>query len=168
MLANNGLGGYGTHDRKGFELGIKLAMAYNLPITIAGPQNNENWINANPWVKGYPKLNVVYDLPNEQLRQLYTSHTIFLHPSELEAGHPNLTLLEAAACGLPILGWIEEETTFHGLWRSPRDLQEMLRGLDTIINEYNDYRKLSLQTAEKLSWLNRSAELINLYERHIG
>jgi glycosyltransferase involved in cell wall biosynthesis len=83
----------------------------------------------------------------------------------LEAGHPNLTLLEAAACGLPILGWIEEETTFHGLWRAPRDLNEILRGLDTIINEYSDYRKLAIQTANKLSWLNRSKELIQLYER---
>jgi glycosyltransferase involved in cell wall biosynthesis len=81
----------------------------------------------------------------------------------LEAGHPNLTLLEAAACGLPILGWIETETTFHGLWRAPRDLNEMLRGLDTIINEYNEYRQRSLNTAQELSWFNRSKELIELY-----
>jgi glycosyltransferase involved in cell wall biosynthesis len=81
----------------------------------------------------------------------------------LEAGHPNLTLLEAAACGLPILGWIETETVFHGLWRAPRNLNEMLRGLDTIINEYDEYRQRSLNTAQELSWLNRSKELIELY-----
>lgn len=166
MLANNGLGGYGSYDRKGFELGIKLAMSQNLPITIAGPKNNENWFNDNPWVFGYPKLNVINEPTNHQLRQLYNSHTIFLHPSELEAGHPNLTLLEAAACGLPILGWIEEQTTFHGLWRSPRDLKEMIRGLSTIIKEYDSYSERALQTANDLSWLNRSKELINLYERH--
>jgi glycosyltransferase involved in cell wall biosynthesis len=163
MLANNGLGGYGSYDRKGFGLGVQVAMSRNLPITIAGPKNNENWLNDNPWVKGYPKLNIIWEPSNEQLRQLYTSHTIFLHPSDLEAGHPNLTLLEAAACGLPILGWIETETTFHGLWRAPRDLNEMLRGLDTIINEYNEYRQRSLNTAQELSWLNRSKELIELY-----
>lgn len=166
MLANNGLGGYGSYDRKGFELGIKLAMSQNLPITIAGPKNNENWFNDNPWVFGYPKLNVVNEPTNHQLRQLYNSHTIFLHPSELEAGHPNLTLLEAAACGLPILGWIEEQTIFHGLWRSPRNLKEMIRGLSTIIKEYDSYSERALQTANDLSWLNRSKELINLYERH--
>jgi glycosyltransferase involved in cell wall biosynthesis len=165
MLANNGLGGYGSYDRKGFELGVKTAMASNLPITIAGPKNNENWFNDNTWVFGYPKLNVISEPTNEQLRQLYNSHTIFLHPSDLEAGHPNLTLLEAAACGLPILGWIEEETTFHGLWRAPRDLKEMLRGLNVIINEYTDYRQNVLKTADELSWLNRSKELIQLYER---
>ena len=165
MLANNGLGGYGSYDRKGFELGVKTAMASNLPITIAGPKNNENWFNDNPWVFGYPKLSVISEPTNEQLKQLYNSHTIFLHPSDLEAGHPNLTLLEAAACGLPILGWIEEETTFHGLWRAPRDLKEMLRGLDIIISEYNNYRQNALKTADELSWLNRSKELIQLYER---
>ena len=165
MLANNGLGGYGSYDRKGFELGVKTAMASNLPITIAGPKNNENWFNDNPWVFGYPKLSVISEPTNEQLRQLYNSHTIFLHPSDLEAGHPNLTLLEAASCGLPILGWIEEETTFHGLWRAPRDLKEMLRGLNVIIDEYSTYRQNALKTADELSWLNRSKELIQLYER---
>ena len=166
MLANNGLGGYNAYDRKGFGLGVQVAMSRNLPITIAGPKNNENWLNDNPWVKGYPKLTMMWEPSNEQLRQLYTSHTIFLHPSELEAGHPNLTLIEAAACGLPILGWIEMETTFHGLWRAPRDLKEMLRGLDTIINEYDDYRQRSLNTAQELSWLNRSKELINLFNEY--
>jgi len=168
MLANNGLGGYGSHDRKGFELGIKVSMASNLPITIAGPKNNENWFNDNPWVFGYPKLSVLTEPSNEKLKQLYNSHTIFLHPSDLEAGHPNLTLLEAAACGFPILGWIEEETTFHGLWRAPRDLGLLLQGLDVIINEYNQYRQNALNTAQELFWLNRSKELILLYERHIN
>lgn len=166
MVANNGLGGYGAYDRKGFGLGVQVAMSRNLPITIAGPKNNEKWLKDNPWVLGYPKLTMVWDIPNEELRQLYTSHTIFLHPSELEAGHPNLTLLEAAACGLPILGWIEMETTFHGLWRAPRDLNLLLEGLDVIVNEYGDYRQRSLNTAKELSWLNRSKELIELFEKY--
>jgi len=34
----------------------------------------------------------------------WEEHTIFLHPSILEAGHPNLTLLEAMACGLTCCG----------------------------------------------------------------
>jgi glycosyltransferase involved in cell wall biosynthesis len=165
MLANNGLGGYGSYDRKGFELGVKTAMSRNLPITIAGPKNNENWFNDNPWVFGYPKLSVLNEPSNEQLKQLYNSHTIFLHPSDLEAGHPNLTLLEAAACGLPILGCIEEETIFHGLWRAPRDLGLLIQGLDVIIDEYNQYKQNALNTAQELSWLNRSKELIQLYER---
>ena len=168
MLANNGVGGHDGHDRKGFELGVKAAMARNLPITIVGPKNNQNWFEDNPWIFGYPKLSILEEPSNDILRQVYTSHTIFLHPSELEAGHPNLTLVEAAACGLPIVGWIEMETVFHGLWRAPRDLKEILRGLDTVIDEYEDYRKRSLNTAQELSWFNRSKELISIYERYFN
>ena len=166
MVVNNGLGGYGAYDRKGFGLGVQVAMSRNLSITIAGPKNNENWFKDNPWIIGYPKLTILLEPSNEDLRQLYTSHTIFLHPSELEAGHPNLTLLEAAACGLPILGWIEMETTFHGLWRASRDLKEMIRGLNTITQEYSEYRQRSLNTAQELSWLNRSKDLINLFNEY--
>ena len=166
MLANNGVGGHDGHDRKGFELGIKAAMARNLPITIVGPKNNQKWFDNNPWALGYPKLSILEEPSNDDLRQIYTSHTIFLHPSELEAGHPNLTLVEAAACGLPIVGWIEMETVFHGLWRAPRDLKEILRGLDTVIKEYPQYRQRSLNTAKELSWFNRSKDLISIYERY--
>lgn len=168
MLANNGLGGYGSYDRKGFTLGVQLAMTHNLPITIAGPKNNQNWFNENPWVFGYPKLNVLWEPTNEQLRQVYTSHTIFLHPSELEAGHPNLTMLEAAACGLPVLGWIELQTDFGGMWRAPRYLPELLRGMDDIMDNYDSYRTNVLEHAQSLSWFNRSKELISIYERYIN
>ncbi len=168
MLANNGLGGYGEYDRKGFTWGVQTAMSLNLPITIAGPKNNLNWFKANPWVYGYPKLDIIWEPSNKELRDLYTSHTIFLHPSNLEAGHPNLTLLEAAACGLPILGWIEMETTFDGLWRTPRDINKMIVGLNTIIEEYPNYRQNSLKTSKELSWLNRAKELEILFKKVIN
>jgi glycosyltransferase involved in cell wall biosynthesis len=167
MLANNGLGGYGSYDRKGFGLGVQVAMSRNLPITIAGPKNNENWLNDNPWVNGYPKLNIVWEPSNQDLKQLYNSHTIFLHPSELEAGHPNLTLLEAASCGLPILGWIEMETGFHGLWRAPRDLKLMLDGLDYILDNYSMMKESAINHAQKLSWNNRSKDLIEIFKKFV-
>ena len=46
-LANNGLAGDNTFDRKGFKYGVGLAMLNNLPITIAGPSNNKEFFNAN-------------------------------------------------------------------------------------------------------------------------
>ena len=51
----------------------------------------------------YPKLNLVFDTPNSTLLELYHNHDIFVHPTMLEAGHPNLTMIEAAAAGLPII-----------------------------------------------------------------
>lgn len=164
MLANNGLGGHNGYDRKGFTFGIQTAMARNLPITIVGPKNNENYFRENPWAFGYPKLDIIWEPSNDELLDIYHDHTIFLHPSELEAGHPNLTLLEAAACGLPLLGWIEMETTFHGLWRAPRNVPALVEGLDTIIKEYEWYSTNARKTAEELNWRNRTIELMQIYE----
>lgn len=163
-LANNGVAGMDGYDRKGFTFAIKAAMALNLPITIAGPKNNQNYFNENPWVVGYHKLNIIWEPDQKQLIDLYQDHTIFMHPSELEAGHPNLTILEAASCGLPICGWIEEETDFYGMWRAPRNVPEMVRGLTDIIENYSRYKKEAIEHANSLSWKNRSIELAKLYE----
>lgn len=164
MVANNGLGGHGGFDRKGFKWGVALAKKHNLHITIAGPSNNKNFFNENLWILDYDKLDIIFDLPNEKLLDLYQSHDIFLHPSSLEAGHPNLTLIEAAACGLPIIGWIEMETDFHGMWRAPRDLWEMERGLFDIMDNWDAYVTASLATARNLDWKNRTIELLKIYE----
>ena len=101
MIANNGLANDPTFDRKGFSYGLGLAMLNNLDITIAGPSANQQFFNSNLWMLSYPKLNLVFDLPNDQLLDLYHDHDIFIHPTMLEAGHPNLTMVEAAASGLP-------------------------------------------------------------------
>ena len=56
MVANNGLAGDSTFDRKGFGFGIGLAQLLDTTITIAGPSNNQNWFSANPWVFGVKKF----------------------------------------------------------------------------------------------------------------
>lgn len=165
MLANNGMGGKNGHDRKGFTYGVGLAIKNNLPVTIVGPRNNENWINENLWVLNYPKLKFIWEPSNTQLKQIYWDHDIFLHASELEAGHPNLTLLEAAACGLPIIGWIEFETDFHGMWRAPRNIFRMEDGLHDILNNWDRYRKDAIQTSQDLSWKNRTIKLMEIYNQ---
>ena len=164
MVANNGLAGDSTYDRKGFTFGLGLAMMNNLEITIAGPSNNKNFFNGHLWMLNYPKLNLVFDTPNTKLLELYHDHDIFVHPTMLEAGHPNLTMIEAAAAGLPIIANWEYETDFHGAWRAPRDIFEMDRGLKDIINNWNSYKTQAINTGKELSWYNRSKEIIKLYE----
>jgi glycosyltransferase involved in cell wall biosynthesis len=165
MLANNGLGGYGSYDRKGFELGIKTAMASNLPITIAGPSSNKYFFNEHLWMLNYPKLNLVFDLPNGKLLELYHEHDIFVHPTILEAGHPNLTMIEAAAAGLPIIADWEHATDFHGAWRAPRNVFEMDRGLKDILQNWNTYRLKTINTGKQLSWENRTKDLLEIYKQ---
>ena len=168
MVANNGLAGDSTYDRKGFEYGVALAQSRNLNITIAGPINNKHFFNSHLWTLSYPKLNIIFDLPNTDLLKLYHDHDIFVHPTMLEAGHPNLTMIEAAAAGLPIIANWENETDFHGAWRAPRDIFEMVKGLDHIMNNWTSYRNQCESTAKELDWYNRTIELVKIYERGIN
>ena len=167
MVANNGFANDPSFDRKGFGFGVALAAMTGKRLTIAGPMNNRHWLNANPWVLSHPHLTFNFDLSQEKIKELYQSHEIFLHPSILEAGHPNLTLLEAAACGMPIIGWIEEATDFGGLWRAPRDILDMKSGYNDIQDKKQLYIQSSLSTAKKLSWFNRSKDIIEIYQQFI-
>ena len=166
MVAANGLGGDDTFDRKGFTFGLALAMKRNLEITIAGPSFNKSFFNKNLWMLNYSKLNLVFDTPNSKLLELFHQHDIFIHPTMLEAGHPNLTMIEAAASGLPLIANWEHATDFHGAWRAPRDVFEMERGLDDILNNWDLYRGKACLTGKELSWLNRSKEIIKIYKSH--
>jgi autotransporter strand-loop-strand O-heptosyltransferase len=159
MVANNGLGGKDGYDRKGFTEGIKAASNRSLPITIAGPENNKNFIEKNPWVKNY-NINWVFNPNQEELLKLYQEHTIFLHPSELEAGHPNLTILEAMACGLPVVGCMEDN--LEGMVKTDKKWVEIVDGIEQVTSNYNKFKHQALTTANNLSWYNRSSELIKL------
>jgi len=155
-----------SFDRKGFKYGLGLAMMNDLEITIAGPSNNKNFFNSHLWMLNYPKLNLVFDTPNTELLSLYHKHDIFVHPTMLEAGHPNLTMLEAMAAGLPVIADWEMEVDLHGCWRSPRDVFEMDRGLKDILNNWDFYRQQCFKTSSKLSWFNRSKEIIKIYQEY--
>ena len=167
MVANNGLANDPTFDRKGFNFGVGLSSLLGKKITIAGPSNNRHWLNANLWVLNNPLITFIFDPSPEKVRELYQTHEVFIHPSMLEAGHPNLTLLEAAACGMPIIGWIEHATDFHGLWRAPRDILDMKTGYKDIQNNKDRYIQNSLSTAKELSWYNRSKDILEIYQQFI-
>lgn len=115
MVANNGLAGDYGIDRKGFELGIRLAKYYDLPITIIGAEANQKFFALHPeLVTLHDKLTIISDNPTDDfIWKEYKKHNWFLHPSSLEAGHPNLTLLEAASSGMRIIA------TYQGIMRIP-------------------------------------------------
>ncbi len=163
-VANNGFIHDQSEDRKGFGYAIELAKYFNLPITIAGPENNKLYFKKFP--VEYKNSVILYNLSEDELRDLYASHTIFLHFSQLEAGHPNLTLLEALASGLPIIGTYEEGSKLSGMEVVNRDLSEGIEALRKILNPnvYLDYVKDARQQAVDLSWKNRTKELLKKYD----
>ena len=64
-------------DRKGFGQAIEIAKRLNLPITIAGPSSNKKFFEQNKELTTYKNLNIVYDLNQQDLVQLYHNHSIF-------------------------------------------------------------------------------------------
>jgi len=159
MVANNGYIENQGHDRKGFIEGIKACSKANLPLTIAGPKNNKNFIENNPWVKDY-NVTWLFDLDESDLVKLYHKHSLFLHPSELEAGHPNLTILEAMSCSLPVVGCMEED--LDGLVRVKKSVDNVYQGIREVIHNYEKYQSAALNTASKYSWYSRSKNLEKL------
>jgi autotransporter strand-loop-strand O-heptosyltransferase len=153
-VANNGYANDPTYDRKGFRYSIEAAKLLDLPITIVGPKNNkDNFFRVNPDLLTYPKLTIIED-PNEvELIKIFNQHTIFLHPSELEAGHPNLTLLEAMSCGLPIVGTYNGKSNLDGLVKCGRNTIDVRNKISSIINgNYEEWRKKARQTSLKYDW----------------
>lgn len=162
-VANNGFASNPSEDRKGFGYAIEVAKHFNLPITIAGPSNNKKYFEKYP--STYEGLTIVYDLTEEQLKELYQTHSIFLHFSILEAGHPNLTLLEAMASGLPVIGTFEENNSLDGMKVVQREVNDdTLKTVREVILHYSKYKLDAIFSANILSWKNRTIELIKFYK----
>jgi glycosyltransferase involved in cell wall biosynthesis len=167
-VANNGFIHNQAEDRKGFGYAIEAAKQLDLPITIAGPTNNKSYFNTFP--SDYDKLTILYDLNEEQLKNLYKEHSIFIHASILEAGHPNLTLLEAMASGLPVIGTYEDKEGLEGMVVVERNVNQIVEAFKKINNNAVKYKLYSFkarQQALHLSWKNRTKNLLEKYKTNM-
>ena len=166
MIANNGLAGDSGFDRKGFRYGIEAARELDLPITIAGHPNNEKFFDIHIELTNYKKLTLKLTNPNdEEIRELYQDHSIFLHPSMLEAGHPNLTLCEAASSCIPIVGTYRGSKHFPGMWVLPNiSVESVMHGITETINTYEHRRQEMITVRDYYSWDNVAKTLHKYYE----
>lgn len=166
MIANNGLAGDSSIDRKGFRYGIEAAKELGLPITIAGHPDNKNFFEHHKDLLEYDRLTLKLTNPTDnETRELYHSHSIFLHPSFLEAGHPNLTLMEAASSCVPIVGTYRGSKHIHGMWVMPQvNTKEVIKGIVETINTYEYRRKEMFEVRESLDWQYVANTLHKYYE----
>lgn len=162
-VANNGFFHDASEDRKGFGFAIEAAQELNLPITIAGPKINKHFFDK--YKSQYDKLNIIYDLSEDQLLKIYQEHDIFLNPSVLEAGHPNLTLLEAISCKLPTLSTFENNNELKGLIKITRDSKEIAQKIKEVIQNYSKYEEECAETIRTHSWNNIVQKLISEYKK---
>jgi len=163
-VGRNGLAQDMSFDRKGFVYAVEAARKHGLEITIAGPSANKEFFEKNSDFKPYDKLNLVYDLSEEQLLKVYRDHTIFLHPSSVEAGHPNLTLLEAMACALPVVSTYDD-VALPGMVKIERSVESVYRGIHDAMQNYIELFRLATSHARANDWNMVVQDLVKEYRK---
>lgn len=168
-LASNGLAGSPSSDRKGFIPAIEAARDLDLPITIAGPDANRKFFDFHPQLKDYSKLNIIFNNPSEdEILKIYREHSIFINASNLEAGHPNLTILESVSCGLPTICTYSGSRKIDGLLKCSRDKEEIKTLINKVISNYDYYRNQTQAGIDKWSWDKIAVILKNAYSVCLG
>lgn len=160
-VGNNGVISNATFDRKGFRYAIEASKKLNIPVTVIGPTKNNKY-----FFEKYPNLlksnvDVKYDLTDDELINEYTNHSILVHATSIEAGHPPLTILEAAASGLPVIttdcsGDLHTTTV-------ERDVDDVVEKINHVISNYDSERKKTLQSVKKFDWKHIVSKLNDLY-----
>ena len=165
MVANNGLAGDYAFDRKGFRFGIEAARELGLPITVVGTDANQKFFESHRDLLEYQKLTVVANNPTEdELLRIYHSSTIFLHPSMLEAGHPNLTLLEAASCCIPMAATYRGSRKIPGLFLLDQPRTDLvIEKVREIISNYQATVEQMKDSRDRHSWANVCKTLDAMY-----
>jgi glycosyltransferase involved in cell wall biosynthesis len=153
MMANNGLAGNPLTDRKGFLIGISAAMSLGLGITIICPGTNREFFEhhlAGTDAENYGGLNIMYDLDYKQAIEEMRKHNIFLNPTTLEAGHPNLTVTEALASGIPVVG--TSYVDIPGQVRCHTDAKSLTDGIVDCITRYDSLVEQMRENRQSISW----------------
>ncbi len=70
------------------------------------------------------------------------------------------------ACGLPVVGCMEDD--LEGMVITKKKTRSLYEGIRQVLDNYQEYQAKALHTSHKLSWFNRSKELINLVKKPIG
>jgi autotransporter strand-loop-strand O-heptosyltransferase len=163
-IGRNGLAEDMSFDRKGFVYAIEAARKRNLEITVAGPIANKEFFEKNKDFKPYDKLTFLYDLNEDALLKVYQDHTIFLHPSSVEAGHPNLTLMEALSCGLPVVSTYDSDS-LPGMVKIERNVESVYDGVCKAMNDYRTLCKAGFKYSTTNDWNHVVDDLVREYRK---
>jgi autotransporter strand-loop-strand O-heptosyltransferase len=167
-VANNGTIADPFEDRKGFLPAIAAAQELNLDITIAGPtKNNKNFfLHHNPT---YDKLNIVYDKNETDLIKIFHEHDVFLHLSNIETGHPNMTMAEALSTGLPVVGtYWGGNLMSSGLLKTKIQHEEIVEKIKKVLNNYYYYNVGARIESLNYDWSIIGNKFLNLYSSYIN
>jgi len=153
MVANNGLACDYSFDRKGFDLAIQAANELDMKLTIIGAEANAEFFKIKKYPDN-PKIRFISYNPTEYyIAREYMNGYIFLHPSMLEAGHPNLTILEALSSQVPVVGTYMGSKELPGMYVLPGlSVKELVEGIKTVKENYEQYQNDCLKVREEYDW----------------
>jgi glycosyltransferase involved in cell wall biosynthesis len=164
-IASNGFIGFPNFDRKGFLMAVQVANYLNMNLTICCPSNTKEFLSTHNLMSS-DNITIKCDLSEEELINQYNTHKVFLHPSVLEAGHPNLTLVEALACGIPVVGSYKGSLTLPGMFvvndYSPISYTNAIR---TVLQNYDQYSE-ETENIDNFEWENIVLDLLGLYKKY--
>ncbi|MBZ2166165.1 glycosyltransferase [Methanobacterium spitsbergense] len=117
-------------------------------------------------------------IPPVDIHNYYQSADIFVLPSYTDSGGPPLVIMEAMACGLPIIGTniggIPEgiEDGMNGFIIPPGNVDEMIKKLNILLKDESLRKKFGNSSLKKIyenSMIQEKKidELINLYQEQI-
>jgi glycosyltransferase involved in cell wall biosynthesis len=87
--------------------------------------------------------------------KIFQDHTIFLHPSNLEYGHPNLTLLEAESCCMPMVATCKSTKLLAGLYiLNEITTEQVIRGINYVSNIYQRLVDEMTEKRHQYDWMN--------------
>jgi autotransporter strand-loop-strand O-heptosyltransferase len=161
-VGNNGVISNPTFDRKGFRYAIEAATKLNLPITVIGPTNNNKQFFDKNRNLLRPNVDIKYDLTDDELVDNYSNHTILVHATSIEAGHPPLTILEAASSGLPVIT-TDCSGDLHTT-QIERDVDDIVSKIQYVMENYESEKLKTLDSVQNFDWKNVVSKLDKIYE----
>lgn len=153
----------------------------NVPLVmVGGALAKEDMDLSHPWnvdvvyVKSAAEKNmnikILGFVPDEELVELYNMARLFVFPSMYEGF--GLPLLEAAACGCPIVttkgGSIPEVIGDACIYADPSDAQDMAKKIKQLYVDdslHNEYAKKGVAQAAKFSWKKTAQSTMQVYEK---
>ncbi len=141
-------------------------LSINLSFTIVTPR--ENW----RVFKGLGKIKLTTNVTENMLLEYYQNHSLLFLP--VTGGTANNTLLEAAACGMPILttdiggvrDYLDDESAI--LYRS-NAIDALLTTLMDILGDEKRRKELAIKARNKIlsfDWTTVAGSIVRIYETH--
>jgi glycosyltransferase involved in cell wall biosynthesis len=150
----------------------------NIPLFIVG-KVFENPTKKHPWNKDLifvqkkasenKNIHLLGFVPAEELVNIYNLADLFVFPSLYEGF--GLPILEAAACGIPIVttrsGSIPEVIGETAVFVDPLDVDSISEGVKKVVKDKALYERLSkegIERAKKFSWKKTADQTVQVYE----